>query len=768
MSPVVHLFRRAYLNYVWVFFTVLLAACNTTLTITSQPASQTVNAGQNVVFSVTASSKMAANNPNLKLNYQWYRDGKAISGAVGSTYALTAAIADNGAQFYVVVSDPASSLQSNTATLTVNSVPQISLLAGSIGGLGYLNGTGSEARFAFPSATAVDAAGNVYVADTYSHTIRKISSAGVVSLYAGVPGVRGWGDGAAASATFYLPQSLAIDASGNLYVGDAIGAIRKITPSGIVSTFSGADSPSNFQGPVDGTGTAARFCGAGGMVFDAAGNLFVSDTNCHTIRKITTSAVVSTVTNFGNTSNPMGIAVDATGNIYVSDVAQKVILKVSATGSFSTLAGSAGVMGSTDGIGSAAHFINPTGLILNAQGNLIVADGAQLFNLASELVVGNTIRQVTPAGVVTTIAGVAGVQGNADGIETAASFRNPTGLSIDPSGNIYISDNMNCTIRKMSSSGAVSTLAGLAANKLGTANGTGDAAAFNFLMGSAVAADSAGNVYVMESLNSDIRKVTPFGVVSSWAGTAGKFGVSDGVGSAARFTFPQAITADAGGNLYIADFGGSNLRKVASDGTVSTLSTTVGQFVSASGLAVDTVGDIYVADAGQHVIKKVSPSGVITTFAGTAGVKGSADGTGAAAGFSSPSGMVLDASGTLYVADSGNNTIRKITAAGVVTTIAGNAGSVGVSDGTGPSARFNNPTQMGMDSSSNLYVDDAYNGTIRKVTSAGVVTTMAGVPGQIGTNSSFSTLGYVSGLAVSGNTLYISSGSAAVLKLPLQ
>jgi sugar lactone lactonase YvrE len=322
-----------------------------------------------------------------------------------------------------------------------------------------------------------------------------------------------------------------------------------------------------------------------------------------------------------------------------------------------TLAGLATNAGSADGVGSAARFYNPWSPVIDSAGNIYVVD---VWN--------DLIRKITPNGLVSTFAGQAGVQGSADAIVgTNATFNNPYGLVIDSSNNLYVADTGNYIIRKITPAGAVSTLAGSAGNP-GSANGTGNSAQFNFPLG--VAADTNGNVYVAEGSNEDIRKITPAGVVTTFAGLAGSYGTADGTGSAARFNWPSSLTIDANGNLFVADNQNSTIRKVTS-------------------------------------------AGVVTTIAGFPRSGGAADGTGNVARFYNPNGLAVDAAGNIYVADTGNNAIRKVTQAGVVTTLAGQSGNPGSADGIGSVVRFKSPTGVAIDNSGNLFITDAQNYTIR-------------------------------------------------------
>ena len=241
-----------------------------------------------------------------------------------------------------------------------------------------------------------------------------------------------------------------------------------------------------------------------------------------------------------------------------------------------------------------------------------------------------------------------------------------------------------------------------------------------------MAVDSAGNVYVADTLNDTIRKVTPSGVVTTLAGLAGSRGSADGTGSAARFYWPQGVAVDGAGNVYVADSGNNTIRKVTPSGVVTTLAGLAGsqgsadgtgsaaRFFSPVGVAVDSAGNVFVADNGNDTIRKFTPDGVVTTLAGHAGNLGSADGTNSAARFWDPAGVALDSAGNVYVADSANNTIRKVTSGGVVTTLAGCAScSSGSAEGAGNDAHFYRPYGVAVDSAANLYVADEQNDTIR-------------------------------------------------------
>ncbi len=775
-------------QFFWVIFASLLLWGCTTITISSQPQSQTVVAGQSFTLSVVATSSAVAADPSLKLTYQWYENGKAIVGAVQSTFTMTAQATDNQAQFYVVVSDSISSLQSKSALLTVNANSVASLLAGSYGGVGNVDGQGSTARMILPVATAVDALGNVLVADALDSTVRKITPQGVVTTLAGQHGVEGGVDGPVATATLYAPMAITLDHAGNVYIGDGYGAIRKISASGVVSTLAGQDTGAGTL--VDGVGSAARFCTPTGLALSPTGDLYVAEGSCP-LRKVTATGVVSTLAALPAGASAQGIVVDATGNIIVADPSQHVIRKLQPSGIWQVYAGISGQTGAADGSLTTALFSNPAGLALDAAGNLYVTDSATVM-LPNWSIKGNaTVRKISPAGQVTTLAGTAGTFGHQDGVGATASFMTPEGIAVDGSGNLYLADEYASTVRKVSSAtGVVSTLAGLAAN-LGFADGVGSAASFNFIFGGYLTATPSGSLITAEFVNQTVRSIAVNGQVYTLAGVGGQAGYVDGAASTSQFSLPSGVAVDSLGNIFVADGGGSMVREVSTSGTVSTVAGAYGQWGSTDGaaltarfndiqgLAIDATHNIYLADRGNDTIRKISAAGIVSTLAGQVGVAGSADGVGAAATFNRPTGLVVDSQGNILVLDTGNNTVRKITPTGSVTTLAGSAGHVGSADGTGIAALFKfnyaqspfasiaSADAIAIDASNNLYVGDLGNGSLRKITPSGVVTTVAGHVGMISGDAVSGNLGFVTGLAVLGGNLYASMADSAIISMPL-
>ena len=586
----------------------------------------------------------------------------------------------------------------------------LSVVAGKVGGSGNADDTGAVARFNNPQGLAVDGAGNVYVADGLNNTIRKLVLAtGAVTTIAGAPLSNTSADGTGTTARFRFPSSLLLD-GGDLYVADAGGnAVRKLVlATGAVTTVAGS---LNTQGSTDGTGTAARFYEPTALALDA-GNLYVSDARNNTIRRI-----------------------------------------VLATGAVTTVAGTAGLRGSTDGTGAAALFDSPAGLVTDGAGTLYVADK---YN--------NTIRKLVLAtGAVTTLAGFAGNGGSRDGTGAAAQFYYPFAMITDKAGSLYVADQLTGFLRKVvMSTGVVTSVSG------------------SFLSPSGLAMDAAGTIYVSDTSRHTIRKVPlPDNNPVDLAGSKYLRDTQNGTGTAAGFEYPFGVVADASGTLYVSEY--YAVRKITPAGVVTTLagSSTRGsadgtgaaaQFQGVRGLTADADGTLYAIDTGNHTIRKIVPAtGVVTTLAGNPGLGGSTDGTGSAARFYEPLGIAADAQGNLYVADTRNNTIRKVVlATGAVTTLAGQARLAGSTDGIGSAARFDRPYAVAPDNAGNLYIADSSNATVRKlVLSTGEVTTVLGAAGMTGTSDGIGTAARFyspSGLLVSGGTLYVSDQRGSTVR----
>ena len=423
--------------------------------ISTQPGSQTATPGQNAGFSVVAGGSPAP-------SFRWWRQASGsstwsiLSGdtaiytgtgtATLTVNGVTAAM--NGDSFQCVITNASGSVTTSPATLVVNTPLIVSTLAGQAGTSGVTDGTGNAARFFSPSDVAVDGAGNIYVADTKNHAVRKVTPAGVVTTLAGRAGTYGSADGTGTAAAFHSPSGITVDGSGNAYVADTDNnTVRKVTPAGVVTTLAGR---AGISGSADGAGAAATFNGPSGIAVDGSGTVFVADSLSHTIRKVTSAGAVNTLAGTAGVPGtldgtgsaaqfhgPQGLVVDSSGNLYVADTNNSTIRKVvTATGVVTTLTGQAGNPGSTDGAGNQARFYYPSGLALDGSGSLYVADTDN-----------HSLRQISLTGAVSTIAGMAGTSGSTDGTGSAVRFNYPTGIAVDGSGTVYVADTNNHTIR---------------------------------------------------------------------------------------------------------------------------------------------------------------------------------------------------------------------------------------------------------------------------------------------------------------------------------
>jgi sugar lactone lactonase YvrE len=558
---------------------------------------------------------------------------------------------------------------------------------------GYADGVGRAALFNDPRDVAVDDSGNVYVADSGNHVIRKVTPAGVVTTFAGTPGQPGTADGTGSSARFYHPLSVAVDAAGNVFVAEN-AVIRKVTPAGVVTTLAGQPGQ---RGNVDGTGGVARFGFAslpnlfleGGIALDGSGNIFVADGSNHTIRKVTREGVVTTIAGRageeGNVDGngdaarfgyPVRLAVDSAGNLLVADSSNYPVRKISPSGDVTTLVGKRLASGDIYGVAA------------DRAGNV--------YALSSEAVGAydwGEILRVTPDGSITRVAG--GDAGSEDGVGEAARFFDPRGLALDKNGNLFVADTANHAIRKIAPDGLVTTLAGDSPRFVDATRR--DA---RFQQPNGLALDHAGNVYVHDG--GSIRKVTPDGTVTTLA-TA--------VIPPAPSWLPTSLAVDGSDNIFVSD-GQRAMRKVSRDGVVTTLG------ASAIALTVDRAGNVF-CTSNDHVVSKMAPDGSITLLAGSSGKRGSADGIGAAARFDRPTAIAVNSRGEVFVVDSGNGTIRKVSADGRVTTIQGAAGLPPLFAGP---AQFYNTSVITVDSADNLLVANA--STVRTITN-GIVTATA-------------------------------------------
>lgn len=644
-------------------------------------------------------------------------------------------------------------------SLLVEPTPLSQLQSGQIttvaGGTTFI-GDGSAARsasIAFPEGMALDAAGNLYIADTPNNRIRKAAArTGIITTVAGTGIYGSSGDGGLATlANLAQPIGIAVDAAGNLFVGDTGNQrIRRIDArTGIITTVAG-NGETGFSGD-DGVATGASFYRPSGIAVDTAGNLFIADFGNRRVRRVDAATrIITTVAGngredfFGDNgparqaalASPTNVAVDSAGNIFIADL-HRIRSVAAGTGIITTVAGQTQFGNSGDGGAATGAFLNvATGISVDASGNLFISDSSN-----------QRVRKVDAATrVITTIAGTGeeGFSGD-NGPATSARLSFPVGALTDGAGNVLIADLVNSRIRRVDvTTGTITTFVG---NGLAGSSGDGGpatAAALNFPEG--LAFDGSGALYVVDSGSHRVRRVDPTtGIITTVVGTGQPGSGGDG-GPATRasLTQPVDIAADASGNLYIVDTGSQRIRRVDSrTGVITTIAgtdrqngfsgdngpATAAALNYPSGVAVDLAGNTYIADSYNHRIRRVAATtGTITTIAGNGQPMYAGDGGRATdASLRFPGGIAVDSAGNLFIADLENFRVRRVdSTTGIITTVAG----TGVIDSSGDGGPARNaglvrPQGVVVDRSGNLFIADYLR--VRKVAAAtGIITTVAG------------------------------------------
>jgi streptogramin lyase len=624
----------------------------------------------------------------------------------------------------------------------------IYVAAGS-GSLGYVGdgGPATAAGLAAPSGVAVDAAGNLYIADTDNHLIRRVDGAtGTITTLTGnlTPDFSGDG-GPAALAAIASPTGVALDAAGNLFIADSENhRIRRISAAtGTISTVAGTGIP-GFTGD-GGPATAARLRRPTGVALDAAGNLLIADSQNNRIRRVSASTgTISTIAGRSSTpgfsgdgglatnarlANPVAIALDGAENLFIADQDNDRIRRVSvATATITSVAGNGTFGFSGDGgPATSAQLAGPLGVAVDTDGNLLIADR---FN--------QRIRRVSPAGTIETSGGngSAGFFGDG-GPATSATLARPSDVALDAAGNLFIADRDNQRVRRVDAvTGAITTVAGN--GTFGSDGDGGPATSASIATAFSVAVDAAGNLFISDYQGYRVRRVNAAtGVIDTVAGT-GQFGFSGdgGPATSAAISSPARIAFDAAGNLFIPDEFNHRIRRV--DGVTGTITTVAGNGIdgfSGDGgpatlaslnlpvaVAVDAAGNLYVADQFNDRIRRVDGvTGTITTVAGNGSRGGAGDGGPAtAAELAAPAGVAVDADGNVYIADQNNQRIRRVdVATGIITTVVGNGVQTFSGDGGAATlASLDGPVGIEFDANGSLFIADRDNQRIRFVGSA--------------------------------------------------
>jgi len=636
---------------------------------------------------------------------------------------VTAVVPDGAGNLYF-----SSTTQDRIYRIAANGT--LSVIAGEGTGFGGDGGPATSAQLSYPTGIALDAAaGNVFIADTYNHRVRRVTPAGIITTVAGNGTIGFSGDGGpATSASLQKPQGVAVDAAGNLFIADSDNhRIRKVTPAGIITTIAG-NGTGSFGGD-GGPATSAQLSRPSGIALDPAGNLFIADSANSRVRKLTPAGIITTVAGIGRGGDggpatsaqvdPIAVGLDAAGNLFIADSAYNRIRKVTPTGIISTVAGNGTRGFSGDGgPANAAQLTYPSGIALDAMGNVFIADRDN-----------ERVRKVTPAGIITTIAG----RGRSDGFSgdggpaASAQLNNPSRIAVDAAGTLFIADSGNSRIRKVNAAGTITTVAGNGTSGFSGDGGPATSARINYPSG--IALDAAGSLFIADYYDNRIRKVTPTGIITTVAGngTSG-FSGDGGPATSAQLSYPSGIALDAARNLFIGDSGNHRVRKVTPAGITTTVAgngtdgfsgdggpATSAQLSFPDGIAVDTGGNLLIADSGNNRIRKVTPAGIISTVVGdgTSGFRGDG-GPATSAQLDNPEDLALDAAGNLFIADTYNTRIRKVTPTGMITTVAGNGQGFSGDGGPATSAGLV-PLGVAVDAAGTLFIA-ASNSRIRKIT----------------------------------------------------
>jgi trimeric autotransporter adhesin len=556
-------------------------------------------------------------------------------------------------------------------------------------------GPATSAHVSFPVGVAVDGAGNVFIADTGNQRIRRVSPDGIITTLAG-DGTEGFsGDGGpATSAALSYPNAVAVDSERNLFIADfGNHRIRRISPDGIITTVAG-NGTRGFSG--DGGPATSAPLSAFSLATDSESNLFIVDDN--RIRKISPSGIINTVagTSTGGFSgdggpatsaslSPGSVAADAEGNLFIADVGNKRIRKVSASGVIGTVAGNGapGVYFYGDGgPATAARLYLPTAVALDGTGNLFITDFAN-----------GRIRKVSPDGVITTVAGngMRGFSGDGGPATSAALW--PGNVAVDAQGNLFITDIDTQRVRKVSTGGIITTVAGNGMRGFSGDGGPATSAALNYPY--AVAVDSERNLFIVDGQNHRVRKVSPSGIITTVAGN-GMPGLSgDGGPATSAEMSPRSVAVDVAGNLFIVDIGNEQ--------------------IPVYGATNDRLSQV-------HRIRRVSPDGIITTVAGGGSARWGDGGPATSAEIRFPYGVAVDGAGNLFFTISGVGVegdirgperVRKVSPSGIITTVAGGGTAFPVDGGPAITASLSGPTGLAADSAGNVYVADTYRNVVR-------------------------------------------------------
>jgi uncharacterized protein (TIGR03437 family) len=580
-------------------------------------------------------------------------------------------------------------------------------------------GPATAAQLNLPYGLATDLLGNLYVADLGNNRVRRIAPDGTILTVAGGGTQASAIDGGPATGVPLLtPRNLATDAAGDLYISEFSGhRVRKVTPDGNIWTAAGTGI-AGYWGD-GGLAANAQLAFPAGLAVDRNGNLYIADSQNDRIRKILPGNIISTALGGSPSTElytPIAVAVDSASTIYAGD-STNIVRAYTLTGVWSSVAGTGSPGYSGDGgLAASAQLTLVRDLAVDPAGILYIADSVR-------------VRSVNQSRVIHTVAGDGYLHAIGDGgPATSAQLYQPSAVILDYAGNLFVADTGTERVRQVTPSGIIVTVAGT-----GVAGYQGDqGAASHALLNSpgGVALDLAGDPVVADTSNQRIRKVTG-GIIATvlGTGTAGS-GPEDTAPLQTPVRSPGGVCSDVGGNLYVVDTLNNRVLRAPPGGLVVTAAgngaagsqgdggpARTAQLNLPSACMADAAGNLYIADTGNHRIRKVGPAGIITTVAGTGSQGSSGDeGPATAAALSAPRGVAVDGSGNVFIADTENHRIRMVTTDGVIHNIAGQGGEGFAGDGGAAlSAQLNSPAGLFPDGSGDVYVADSGNNRLRRL-----------------------------------------------------
>jgi sugar lactone lactonase YvrE len=635
---------------------------------------------------------------------------------------------------------PKTKLLSSVAALALLSFSANAQTITTVAGGGPNNVPASGVALQTVGGVAVDSSGNFYIADASLNRVFKVSS-GTLTVVAG-NGLAGYGGDGGPATLAYLsnPNGVAVDAAGDIFIADTSNCrIREVNTSGTISTIAGYGVCGYNADAI--AAKLAYLNNPYAVAVDSSGNVYIADTYNHRVRMVDTSGIIHTVAGIGMygyngdgfpataafLNSPYGVAVDLSGNVYIADTNNCRIREVTG-GNIYTVAGTYNCFFNGDGLATSADLANPKGVAVDASGNVFLSDTNN-----------QRIREVIGGNIVT-IAGNGNGGYNGDNFTaTSVEVFNPQGVAVDTSDDVFVADSQNHRIRELTIGGNMGTAAG---------NGTSAAcAALNGYIGTdevfcspqGVSIDGSGDLFIADQGANLVSEINSSGILTVLAGD-GTFGFNgDGIATAQNLSGPTKAIVDSMGNVYIADAGSNRIRKVDTSGNMTTIAgsgvlgfdgdgpATSHALSSPTGIAFDNSGNLLIADYGNDRIRRVDAGGNMTTIVGVGSPGFSGDGGLAIyANLNSPRDVAVDSTGNIFIADSTNNRVRKVDTSGNITTVAGTGSCFLSSDGLAIASAICTPSSVSIVGSGTIAVSEAGNARVRYIFSDGTIKTVAG------------------------------------------